>query len=107
MAADDGRTLFGAPWKLIVVGAPNVGKSSLVYKFTSPDGSLDAKRRDQQEYFTTIAASDDQMLNLQIFCQPPNVAHADDLDDSFFYNTHGAMLVFSTNDNHVCFLIFG
>uniref|UniRef100_A0A914UUB8 Uncharacterized protein n=1 Tax=Plectus sambesii TaxID=2011161 RepID=A0A914UUB8_9BILA len=100
MAPDDSRALFGAPWKLIVIGAPKVGKSSLVYKFACAESSPDAKRREQVEYSTTIPTSGDQMLNLQIFCQPPN-SSIDDLDDAFFDGAHGAMFVFSTNDSQV------
>lgn len=100
MATEESRMLFGAPWKLIVIGAPKVGKSSLAYKFVSGDGSLDDKRRDRVEYSTTIAASDGRMLNVQIFCQPTNTDF-DYLDDNFFDGAHGALFVFSTTDAQV------
>ena len=102
MASDDSRALFGAPWKLLVVGAAKVGKSSLAHKFATGASSFDDKKREQIEYWSTIAASDGQMLNVVLFCQPPNVAGPDEiLDEDFFEGAHGAMFVFSTTDSKV------
>ncbi len=94
-----GRTL--KTWKIIVVGAPKVGKTTLVFKYTT--GKLPNQETDKDlipEFMEKKVALPEQQeqVYVSIWNLPHRTKSTSSVPKSFFVGVHGCLFVFSTVD---------